>query len=47
MVTELLAPAGGSFTAVTFRVIVRGVGSRSAPPWAVPPSSCTWKVKAA
>ena len=47
VVTVLLVPAGASLTAVTFTVIVLGVGSRSTPPLAVPPSSCTWKVKAA
>jgi hypothetical protein len=37
---------GASFTAVTSIVIVFGVGSRSTP-GAVPPLSCTWKVKLA
>ena len=32
---------------VTLIVIVLGDGSRSTPPLAVPPSSCTWKVKLA
>ena len=32
---------------VTFTVNTRGVGSRSNPPLAVPPLSCTWKVKLA
>jgi hypothetical protein len=38
---------GASFTAVTSTVIVFGVGSRLAPPPAVPPLSCTWNVKLA
>src|SRR5436190_2220983 len=41
------APLGGSFAGVTLKVSVFGVGSRSAPPLAVPPLSCTWKLKAA
>ena len=40
-------PVGASLTDVTLTVIVLGVGSRSTPPLAVPPSSCTWKVKLA
>ena len=47
VVTVLLAPDGASLTAVTLTVIVLAVGSRSTPPLAVPPSSCTWKVKLA
>ena len=47
MVTVLSAPAGASLTAVTLMVIVLGDWSRSTPPLAVPPSSCTWKVKLA
>ena len=45
VVTVLLVPAGASFTAVTLTVIVFAEASRSTPPFAVPPSSCTWKVK--
>ena len=45
--TVLSVPSGASFTAVTLTVIVFGVGSRSTPPLAVPPSSCTWNVKVA
>src|SRR5258705_9189449 len=33
--------------AMTLTVIVLGVGSRSTPPLAVPPLSCTWNVKLA
>ncbi len=47
VVTVLSAPAGASFTAVTSIVIVLAVWSRSTPPLAVPPLSCTWKVKLA
>jgi hypothetical protein len=47
VVTVVLVPIGASFTEVTFTVIVRATVSRSTPPLAVPPSSCTWKVKAA
>ena len=50
-VLPLCAPGtpltGASFTAVTFTVIVLGVVSRSTPPSAVPPVSCTWNVKLA
>ena len=42
-----LLRTGASFTAVTLTVIVFGLGSRSTPPLAVPPLSCTWKVKLA
>ena len=35
----------GSENDVTLNVIVWAVGSRSTPPLAVPPLSCTWKVK--
>ena len=45
VVTVLFVPTGASLTDVTFTVIVRGVASRSTPPFATPPSSCTWKVK--
>ena len=45
--TVMSAPLGASFTAVTSTVIVFAVGSRSAPLFAVPPVSCTWKVKLA
>ena len=38
---------GASLTAVTLTVIVFALWSRSTPPLAVPPSSCTWKVKLA
>src|SRR5262249_60008739 len=38
---------GVSATGVTLTVIVFGVGSRSTPPLAVPPLSCTWKVNEA
>ena len=41
------APAGASFTAVTLMVSVLADGSRSTPPFAVPPLSCTWKVNEA
>jgi hypothetical protein len=34
-------------TEVTLMVNVSTVGSMSTPPLAVPPLSCTWKVKAA
>ena len=47
VVTVVLVPAGASLTAVTLRVTVFALGSRSTPPLAVPPSSCTWKVKLA
>src|SRR5437588_11138756 len=40
--TEL---TGASLTAVTLMVRVFGDWSRSTPPLAVPPLSCTWKVK--
>jgi hypothetical protein len=46
-VTLPLLPAGASLTEVTFSVNVFDEGSRSAPPFAVPPSSRTWKVKLA
>ena len=42
-----VVPVGASFTLVTLTTIVLGDGSRSMPPLAVPPSSCTWKVKLA
>src|SRR4051794_27083943 len=42
--TEL---TGASLTAVTLMVRVLGDWSRSTPPLAVPPLSCTWKVKGA
>ena len=42
-----LVPLGASLTVVTSTVIVLGVGSRSTPPLAVPPLSCTWNVKLA
>ncbi len=45
--TVLSAPLGASFTAVTSIVRVFAVGSVSTPPFAVPPSSCTWKLKLA
>jgi hypothetical protein len=44
-VTSVLV--GASFTAVTATVIRLAEASRSAPPLAVPPLSCTWKVKEA
>ena len=49
MAFRLLAPAstGASLTAVTLKVRVLGEASRSMPPLAMPPSSCTWKVKLA
>src|SRR3984893_15423584 len=47
VVTVLLVPAGASFTEVTLMVMVFGDWSRLTPPLAVPPSSCTWKVKLA
>ena len=43
----LSVPVGASFTAVTLTVMVLGEASRSMPPLAVPPLSCTWKVKLA
>jgi hypothetical protein len=46
-VTVVFAPAGASLTEVTFTAIVLADGSRSTPPFAVPPSSRTWKVKLA
>jgi hypothetical protein len=46
-VTVRSVPAGASLTGVTFTVNVFADGSRSAPPFAVPPSSRTWKVKLA
>ena len=39
-----LVKLGVSFTAATLKVRVFGEGSRSTPPLAVPPLSCTWKV---
>ncbi len=36
---------GASLTAVTLKVMVLGLWSVSTPPLAVPPLSCTWKVK--
>jgi hypothetical protein len=47
VVTVRFAPAGASFTDVTLTVIVFAEGSRSMPPLAVPPSSCTLNVKLA
>jgi hypothetical protein len=47
MCTVWLLPLGASLTGVTSMVMVFGVGSRSAPPFAVPPSSWTWKLKLA
>ncbi|MNC87180.1 hypothetical protein D3C83_28840 [compost metagenome] len=47
VVTVWSAPAGASLTGLTLIVIVFGVGSRSTPPFAVPPLSCTRKVKLA
>ncbi len=38
---------GGSFTGLTFRVIVAAAVDVSAPPLAVPPSSLTWNEKLA
>ena len=46
-VTVLSVPAGASLTEVTSTVIVLADASRSTPPLAVPPSSCTWNVKLA
>ena len=45
--TELSAPCGGLFTLATLTVIVWALAadSRSTPPLAVPPLSCSWKVK--
>jgi hypothetical protein len=43
----VFAPAGASLTEVTSSVSVFADASRSTPPFAVPPSSCTWKVKLA
>src|SRR2546428_700387 len=39
--------AGASLTLVTSKVMVMGDWFKSTPPLAVPPSSCTWKVKVA
>ena len=47
IVTVALVPLGASFTDVTSKVNARAVASRSEPPLATPPSSCTWKVKRA
>ena len=41
----VIIATGASFTAVTSTVIVFGLWSVSTPPAAVPPLSCTWKVK--
>jgi hypothetical protein len=46
-VTVAFVPAGASFTDVTFTVIVFADASRATPPFVVPPSSCTWKLKLA
>jgi hypothetical protein len=46
-VTVAVLPAGASLTEVTFTEIVLADASRSRPPFAVPPSSRTWKVKLA
>src|SRR3569833_467915 len=45
--TALSAPAGAAFTEARLNVMVLGDWSRSTPPLAVPPLSCTWKVKLA
>jgi hypothetical protein len=42
--TDVSVGMRGTITSI---VIVAAVGSRSAPPFAVPPSSCTWNVKVA
>ena len=47
MVTELFPPVGASLTGVTSIVMVFAEGSSSTPKLAVPPSSCTLKVKLA
>ena len=47
IVSVRFAPAGASFTDVTPTLNVFAEVSRSTPPPAVPPSSCTWKVKLA
>ena len=47
VLTVLSVPAGASLTGVTLNVIVFGDWSVSTPPLAVPPLSCTWKVKLA
>ena len=47
VVTDFEVPEGASLTEVTLIVIVFGAGSRLRPPLAVPPLSCTWKVKLA
>ena len=47
MDTVLEVPEGASLTEVTLIVNVLGLGSRLTPPLAVPPLSCTWKVKLA
>src|SRR5205823_1285737 len=45
VLTTRSAPTGASLTAVTPIARVFGDWSRSTPPLAVPPLSCTWKVK--
>ena len=45
IVTLSFTPTGASFTEVTLKLIVFATGSVSTPPFAVPPSSLTWKVK--
>ena len=47
VVTDVLVPMGASLTGVTSMLMVRTTVSRSTPALAVPPSSSTWKVKAA
>jgi len=42
---RLIGASGRSLTEVTLTVIVLADASRSMPPFAVPPLSCTWKVK--
>jgi hypothetical protein len=46
-VSERFVPAGASLTDVTSTVIVFDDASSATPPFDVPPSSCTWKVKLA
>ena len=47
VVTVLSVPICASFSSVTLIAIVCAVASRLTPPFAVPPSSCTWNVKLA
>ena len=44
LAADSVMSVGAAFVSATVTVIVLAVGSRSIPPFAVPPSSCTWKV---